>query len=259
MDTPIKYTFKTITHGRIHLLQEMLYCFLNLENSDDAEMVIVNDYPYQSLIFDHPRVRIFNFDSIFKTIGDKENFAIDNSKGDIIIVADDDDIALSHHLNNIRKYWRDDSNLLHWHNAVYYNEPEITSLMGVGNSGIVYSKKAWEAIGKSPIMNAGGDMQLVTDIKKLDPSKVVYAHPPSEEVSWFYRWRLPQNYHQSGMGTDDDTRPDIVRRNHDYVESQRKMGLIQTGDIYLKPAWRFDYARMLREFIKHRQNQDNVS
>jgi len=254
-----KFSLKCITHGRVHLLQEALHSFLIQENSEDTELVIVNDYPYQSLIFDHPRVKIFNFDSIFKTIGDKENFAIEQCSGDTIVVFDDDDIALSHHINNIKKYWKEDSNLLHWHNAVYYNEPEITSLMGVGNSGIVYSKKAWEAIGKSPIMNAGGDMQLITDIRKLDEDKVVYAHPPNEEVSWFYRWRLPQNYHQSGQGTDDGTRPDIIRRNHDYVESQRKMGLIQTGDIHLKPAWRFPYDKMLKNFLKQRKNQDNVS
>lgn len=246
----VKFSAKMITHGRVHLLQEALHSFLIQKDLEDTELVIVNDYPYQSLIFDHPRVKIFNFDRIFKTIGDKENFAIEQCSGDTIIVWDDDDIALPHHLNNIRKYWKDDSNLLHWHNAIYYNEPEITSLMGVGNSGIVYSKKAWEAIGKSPIMNAGGDMQLVTDIKKLDADKVVYAHPPNEEVSWFYRWRLPLCYHQSGMGTDTPDRVDIVRRNHDYIESQRKLGYIPTGDIHLKPKWRADYKKLLENYIR---------
>ena len=90
----VKYSCKMITHGRVHLLQEALHSFLIQENSEDTELVIVNDYPYQSLIFDHPRVKIFNFDSIFKTIGDKENFAIEQCSGEVIVVWDDDDIAL---------------------------------------------------------------------------------------------------------------------------------------------------------------------
>src|SRR5690349_21043063 len=105
METSIKYSWKTITYGRVHLLVEMLYSFLNQEDLSDSEMIIVNDYPLQKLIFDHPRVKIFNLDKTFDTIGEKENFAIENCKGEFIIVADDDDIAMPWHLSNISQFF----------------------------------------------------------------------------------------------------------------------------------------------------------
>ncbi len=94
---------------------------------------------------------------------------------------------------------------MHWNKAVFYNEPNISGIIGVGNSGIVYSKEAWLKIGKSPLENAGGDQTLTAKLRALDTSKIVHAEPPNSEVSWWYRWATPQNYHQCGMGTDTDT------------------------------------------------------
>ena len=36
------------------------------------EMIIVNDYPHQKLYFEHPKVKIYNLDTTFQTIGEKE-------------------------------------------------------------------------------------------------------------------------------------------------------------------------------------------
>src|SRR6187399_181800 len=108
-----KVSWKCITYGRTHLIVEMLQSFLLQEDADDSEMIIVNDYPLQKLIFDHPRVKIYNLDETFTLIGEKENFAINRCSGEIIVVADDDDIALPWHTKNIRKYFKEDTNLLH--------------------------------------------------------------------------------------------------------------------------------------------------
>ena len=84
---------KMITYGRVEFLEESLQSFLNQDYDGEKELVIVNDYPQQKLIFDHPEVRIFNLDYTFETIGQKENFAVEQCKGDIIAVWDDDDSA----------------------------------------------------------------------------------------------------------------------------------------------------------------------
>ena len=251
----MKISCKCITHCRVHLLQEALYSFLIQDYEGERELIIVNDYPLQELVFDHPRVKIYNLKETFKTIGEKENYAIERCSGELIAVADDDDIELSHHLSNIMKYWKEDTNLLHWNKAAYYNEPNITAITGTGNSGIVYSKKAWEAIGKSPLENAGGDSTLVKRIKALSPDNVMYASPPDNEVSHFYRWATPQselglgNYHQSGQGTDTPDRKNIVQRNSEYIESQRRLGKVPIGIIDLIPAWKRDYSQLLKDYI----------
>lgn len=244
--------------GRVSTLEETLFSFLNQDDLTDCEMVIVNDYPRQNLIFNHPQVRIFNRNP-FKTIGEKENFAVEQCKGDIIAVTDDDDVYMSNHNTNIKKYFDFSKPMLHW-KGVYYNEPEITEITFIGNSGMVYSKAVWEEVGKHPIMNAGGDS--VFSEKVHTSHGYVAANLPDSEVSAFYRWKMISDmiYHQSGMGTDDEkTFPNVITRHQQHVEALRKKGLIPTGDIYLKPNWKQDYKQLLIDFNKKTNGTSRTS
>jgi len=247
-------SWKTTTMARVSTLEETLFSFLNQNDLSDTEMVIVNDYPHQTLIFKHPQVRIFNIKEPFKTIGEKENFAVEQCKGEIIAVTDDDDTYLSNHNSNIRKYFKEDTNILHW-KGCFYNEPNITSIEFIGNSGMVYSRKAWEKVGKHPVWNAGGDTMFSNKVHKL--GGMVIAEPPNSEVSAFYRWKLSYEglngedvgiFHQSGEGTDTLDKPSIIQRHSLHIESLRLKGIIPTGEIKLKPRWVRPYDKMLQDF-----------
>jgi hypothetical protein len=74
----------------------------------------------------------------------------------IICQWDDDDIALPNHLSNVNKYFTNETNILHWKNGIFYKTSYYCYYF-VGNSGIVFRKSAWEAIGGHP-ENAGYDM-----------------------------------------------------------------------------------------------------
>jgi glycosyltransferase involved in cell wall biosynthesis len=240
---------KCITYGRVDTLEEALYSFLIQDYpSDKCELVIVNDYPKQKLVYDHPQVTIYNLDETFPLIGEKENYAIERCSGELIAVWDDDDVAMSNHLSNIAKHWKKDTNIIHWETGVFYNEPSITAIRGIGNSGIVYSKDVWERIGKSPLENAGGDMTLVNRIHTL--GGVVNAKLPDHEASWFYMWG-GRGYHQSGQGTDDGTRPNIIQRHSQHIEELRLQGKIPTGEIKLNPKWNKNYAKMLKDYVSN--------
>lgn len=243
---------KCITYGRVNLLEESLFSFINQEYPGPKELIIVNDYPLQKLKFDHPEVKIYNLDKTFDFIGEKENFAVSKCNGDIIAVWDDDDIALPNHLSNIQKFFTTESELLHWERGVFYNEPEITAITSLGNSGIVYSKIIWEKIGKHPIENAGYDMTFVQKIMR-STTKIVKARPKDEEVSWFYMWG-GRDYHMSGMGTDTKDRPNVVVRHTQHIEKERRKGKIPIGEVELKPKWKKDYKKLLTEFIKKQKN-----
>lgn len=250
---------KCITYGRVHTLEEAIQSFIIQDYPKDrCELVIINDYPLQTLLLDplrdliagEPNIYIYNLKETFKTIGEKENYAIEKCKGDIIAVWDDDDITLPNHLSNIAKYFVPGSNLLHWQKGIFVENNKISKLMSIGNSGIVYTKKAWEAIGKSPLENAGGDMTLVVKIHNLGRDKVVLADPEDHECSWMYRWGGDNIYHQSGMGTDTPGRPNVIERHKLHVEQLRKQGLIPTGNVILNPHWKRDYSLMLKKFIE---------
>jgi len=243
-----------ITYGRVEFLEESLNSFLLQDYpADKCELVIVNDYPMQKLIFDHPQVRIFNLDETFPTIGDKENFATVQCKGEIICQWDDDDVAMPWHLKNVAKYFTDDVNILHWNPGVFYNHPNITGITWIGNSGIVFRKSAWEAIGGHPIENAGYDMTFVE--RMYNNGGRLFASPPNDEASWFYMWG-GRGYHMSGMGTDNETRPNVIQRHSAHVELLRSKGKIPTGEVQLKPRWQQDYVKLFKEYVSRVYNSN---
>ena len=59
---------KCITYGRTNLLEEAVHSFLIQEYNGPKELIIVNDYPLQTLIFNHPEVKVINTDTTFPTI-----------------------------------------------------------------------------------------------------------------------------------------------------------------------------------------------
>lgn len=247
MTSPLAISCKCITYGRVEFLEEALESFLKQNYEGEYELVIVNDYPLQKLKFDHPKVRIFNLDHTFETIGDKENFAVSMCKYDTIAVWDDDDIALPNHLSNINKFFPG-YKLLHWNKGIFLNANEVAAIRCLGNSGIVYSKDAWRMVNGHPRENAGYDMTFVVNIQN-NGGKVCRAYPPDNEVSWIYTWG-GGSYHMSGMGADTPHRDNVVIRHTKYIESQRYKGLIPTGDIILNPHWKYNYEQMLKDFLK---------
>ena len=164
---------KCITYGRVDLLEESIESFIKQEYPGKKELIIVNDYPLQKLVYNHPDVKIYNLDSTFSTIGEKENFAVSKCSAEIIAVWDDDDVALPNHLTNIAKFFTPESDLLHWERGVLFNEPKISAITGLGNSGIVYSKRIWQRLGGHPLENAGYDMSFDVSIKNLSRNIVL--------------------------------------------------------------------------------------
>jgi glycosyltransferase involved in cell wall biosynthesis len=250
MNDKIPISCKCITYGRVDLLEESLFSFLNQEYDGEREMVIVNDYPEQKLYFDHPNVKIINLNRTFETIGEKENFAVDNCKYDTIAVWDDDDIALPNHLENINKYFPG-YDLLHWQKGAAVNYKKVDAIHSLGNSGIVYTKNIWEKSGKHELENAGYDMSFVVKLKNEYQCRVVLAEPPDEEVSWMYLW-ADRSYHMSGQGADTADRESIIVRHSRHIEELRIKGKIPTGDITLTPKWNIDYNQLLLDFLQKR-------
>ena len=235
-----------ITYGRVVMLEESLNSFLQQNYAGPKELIIVNDYPEQTLVYDHPEVKIFNIDKTFDTIGEKENFATEQCQGDIICQWDDDDVALPNHLSNVAKYMTDNVNIMHWKTGVFYNDSAITDVTWVGNSGIVFRKSAWKAIGGHPIENAGYDM---TFIERLHANGgKLFVEMPKEDASWFYMWG-GRGYHMSGQGHDKEGSPSVIVRHGAYIETLKRQGKIPTGDVQLRPHWKKDYPQMLKDYI----------
>jgi glycosyltransferase involved in cell wall biosynthesis len=240
---------KCITYGRLHFLEEAVESFLKQDYAGQKELIIVNDYPLQKLSYNHPEIKIFNLEETFLTIGEKENFALEQCSGELIAVWDDDDIALPNHISNIAKYFTEDGELLLWGNGALVHSNNIHELTGLGNSGIVYTKKIWKELGGHPLENAGYDTTFVNQIIYRPGAKpIIVAYPPNEEVSWFYMWG-GRGYHMSGEGTDHPGKLNAIQRHSAHVESERALGKIPTGEITINPHWDIDYQKLLKDYI----------
>lgn len=244
---PINISCKCITYGRTEYIVEIIESFLRQDYpKDKCELVIVNDYPLQTLVYDHPQIRIFNMPETFATIGEKENFAVSMCKYDTIALFDDDDCCLPNHLSNINKYFPG-HDLLHWNTGIFMNHHKIEKVGPIGNAGIVYSKQIWEKVGKHELENAGYDMTFVVKIRNAG-GKIARVVMPEEEASFIYTWG-GGSYHMSGQGTDRPDRENVLIRHARHIENLRLQGKIPTGIINLIPEWKHDYPKMLRQYL----------
>jgi glycosyltransferase involved in cell wall biosynthesis len=75
-----------ITYKRTKFLEEAIESFLKQDYLGKKELIIVNDDNEQTLIFEHPEVKIYNFKDRFSTIGEKRNKSIELSSYDIIML-----------------------------------------------------------------------------------------------------------------------------------------------------------------------------
>jgi hypothetical protein len=63
----------------------------------------------------------------------------------------------------------------------------------------------------------------------------------------------------SGQGHDKPGKPNAIQRHSAHIEQLRFQGKIPTGDVELKPNWKYDYIEMLKNFInaKYPSNSSN--
>jgi hypothetical protein len=76
----------------------------------------------------------------------------------------------------------------------------------------------------------------------------VFAEMPKEEASWFYMWG-GRGYHMSGQGHDKPGKPNVIQRHSIHIDNLRQQGKIPTGDVHLKPNWKHNYEKMLKDFV----------
>ena len=242
----IPISAKCITYGRVSFLEESVESFLRQKYDGEKELVIVNDYPEQKLVFDHPNVRIFNLDKPFDTIGEKENFAVKQCRFDTIAVWDDDDIALPWHLENINT-WFPGYGLLHWKRGIFQMNHKIVAVKSIGNSGIVYSKEWWRKVGKHEPENAGYD---TTFVMKLHKHQVKVSRAEPSMPSWIYNWGNG-SYHMSGQGSDKgrEESEHVTHRHQKHIENLKNQGLIPIGKVMINPHWHHNYIQNLKEFM----------
>lgn len=223
MDKPLA-SCVCVTYDRPHLLNETLYCFLH-QDYDNKELIIVNDQVDIKLIYDDPRVMIYNLNERFSSLGEKRNYTRGLTRGDYIFTMDDDDIYYSKHISRLlmHHFENPDMDVVANANRYYTEWNEGIQLIRswqtyVPFNGACITKEYWLNNLFPNDKSCGEDADFVRG------AKVSFIH--DETTTFHYRWGL-DIHHISGMGSDGV-------ESYGIVSARTPIG--ETRIIELKPA-----------------------
>lgn len=234
----------TSTYGRTWCLEEQIQSFLNQDYQGPKQLVILNDYVEQELVFDHPEVKIINHSERIKPLAAKFNMNVDLCDYDIVAVWEDDDFHLPWHLSYGQKNMKND---VYHAGVAWVHTGRNKPLHYAGNyfhSSHIFTKDLFNTVGKytiSDIDNCALDVSLMSKFNRLIGH---YTQKPlPEDISYIYRWGCG-SYHGSGWGTKITNMSDLAGQA---IESQKKQGIVKTGRIDLKPQWIENYTELAKQ------------
>ena len=234
------------TFARPFLLEESLKSFLDQDYEGEKELIILNDCSDQTLIFDHPEVKIFNVNNRIEPIGKKFNDTAELCSGDILMPWDDDDIFLPWRFKTTLKYMR--NGLFHVNKALFEDDYQRLIISeNVFQCNLAISRKNWDKVGGYPNSN-----ERALDVVLLDNIERIIGNPrvkiPYKDIFYIYRWSQTNSYHISVITTDEIC--DFVEETEKIVEKQKKNGLFVSGQIFLDPKYKYDYISSAKAALK---------
>ena len=220
------------------LLDEAVHSFL-VQSYPDRELIIINDCPGQTIVFDHPLVRVVNVPARFKTLGDKYNAAIRMSRGDAICCWEDDDISLPDRILkcveslagydyfNPLGYWLLDGGGLHH-----------THPIGYAHSCSIFTREAFERVGGYPETSGPQDAILDGLLRRHCRVSPRTLTRDFREWQYIYRWGI-SHFHLSSHGDGSQQAYD------DYSRREKASGTFR-----LNPRWAVDYPSLIEQHLE---------
>src|SRR6187399_3227871 len=207
------------------LVEEAVESFLR-QTYPNKELLLVNDCPVQTYECSAPGVTVINLPRRFRSLGEKLNFMIGISKGDLLFRWDDDDIQLPWRLQtqvdlladwsyiNVRGFWFDMQGQCKFETGTAYCQTAFRRELYVTLRGYTF-------------MGVGEDMDFQSRAEKVDPDGFFRGSFTEHEAVGIYRWGTGSE-HVSGYGDP----------------GYEKMGetQIKPGHKVLQPRWRVNYV-----------------
>lgn len=208
-----------LTYARPQLLREAIWCFLQ-QDYPRKELIIVNDHCEPiSLDREYPEIHLHNRSERFANLGQKRNFSVDASKGEILLVWDDDDLYLPWRISSTVKHLADAPQKWAFKPSRAWastNNQGYSIARNLFHSQLGIRRAAFYLAGGYTEMNSGQDIDFERRIPK---ERWVRYDAPISELLYVYRWGNGVS-HISGLGRDRPGHPsgwDVIAeryRNH---------------------------------------------
>jgi Glycosyl transferase family 2 len=231
------------------LVEEAVYSFLSQDYEGDKELLLLNDFDRQRIVFDHPQVTVVNVPARFHTVGEKRNAAAALCRYDLLAVWDDDDIYLPHRLTFSMQRYEERKRFFRPSKAFVLNHGVITGpTANLFHGGSIWHRSLFDQVGGYAHMGSGQDRDLEARFKLLLGSDIQYQAIQPSEIYYVYRWLGTGSYHLSAFGRDGKGKSGN-EKVMDCALRDLSRGNIGAGEIILKPHWSLDYQRLVREHL----------
>ena len=240
-----------VTYARVERLEEAIACFL-CQTVTDSELVILNTFPLQKLSFNHPRVRIINLETRPPCLGAARNSCVPISKAGRVVIWDDDDLYLPHHLETFARHFGQNQ----WLSFVGHFQANNFQIKGVGGfvqNQIGYTKEAWWRMGGYGSINSGEDRDFNDRLRAKCRGRWVHLKP--DELSFIMSWNNGV-CHISGLGEDKAGEASGYDRVANWVRERVATGAVRTGNIVLRPRLSRDWSAMAKGYLAQMPAKD---
>ena len=239
-----------LTFGRPQrILEEAVYSFLQQDYPGEKELLILNDFAQQTIVFDHPEVTVVNVATRFLSVGEKRNRAVALSRHDLLAVWDDDDISLPHRLSFSVSHYDERRRYFKSTQSFSWNKGKVSGpRTNRYHAASMWHRSLFDEVGGYPAIGSGEDDGIEAKFKKIIGPEMSFDNIEPRDIYYLYRWSGTGSYHLSGFGRDT---PETLGQDRvmKYVLTQLERGEIAAGEIYLRPHWEADYSQMVREHV----------
>ena len=240
-----------MTYGRPEVLEEAIYSFLLQDYAGRKELVVLNDYIEQTLLFDHPEVQVINCPKRFRTVGEKMNAAVALASHDLLFVWDDDDIYLPHRLRFSIEHFDPQKGFFKPDKAWFWQHEKLHGLgdKSLFHVGSCWSRQLFDGVRGYPAEGTGYDLVFEERLAKHFTGSTQMYNIRPEDIYYIYRWLGAGSYHMSQFGgyrAGENVGHDQVAS---FVQGQVRQGKIRQGPIPLQPRWETDYRQLVTRHL----------
>jgi len=234
------------TYGRVALLEEAIESFLRQDYPGQKELIILNDYAEQTLVFDHPEVRVINLPHRLHSIGEKYKMAVGLATHDLLFVWHDDDIYLPHRLSYSVAQLDPKQAFFKADKAWFWNEGKLSGPdANLFHGGSCWRRALFSQVQGYPHIDNRYDLEFEQLCKSAAPTAMHVQSIKPVDIYYLYRWQGLGSYHFSTLGADGQESKRVV----DYVAQQAARGEIPQGQIQLQPQWQSDYRALVQDYL----------
>ena len=247
-----------LTYGRPEVLEEAIYSFLQQDYAGRKELIVLNDYPGQTLTFDHPDVQVINVTRRLRTVGEKMNVAVALASHDLLFVWDDDDIYLPHRLAFSVSRFELEKRFFKPDKAWLWDKGKLSGpAKNIFHSGSCWSRDIFDAVQGYVAEGTGYDLVFERSLEQKFPGSTAAYDIRPEDIYYLYRWSGTGSYHMSGFGNHAAGQNIGHSQVETSVNRQASSGQIPLGTIPLQPHWKTDYQQLVSQTIRSVVSKDD--